>query len=98
VRTENGIRLDRELSRMGWVPEKVTFLELSDPLHYARASDDWPPGTRELAELLDRLHVPLDATPTQTRQILTDNKTPKRKQIILAAKRYRYERSQDGDE
>ncbi len=97
VRTENGIRLDRELSRMGWVPEKVTFLELSDPLHYARANDDWPPGTRELAELLDRLHVPLDATPTQARQVLTDNKTPKRKQLILAAKRYRYERSQGGD-
>ncbi len=56
--------------RMGWVPELVSLEQHADPLAYTIATDSWPAGTREAADLLDRLEVPLDAGRTKVRDAL----------------------------
>lgn len=62
TRTANGLELSRNASRMGWVPEKVTFRQVQDPhLRFVKVGADWPAGTKEIAAILDDLGVPLDA-------------------------------------
>jgi hypothetical protein len=69
--TQNGVQLKRELSRIGWVPEKVTLLKKDSPvLHYIRCTSDDPAGTLEIVQLLDSLNVPGDATNAQSRKAL----------------------------
>ena len=61
--TENGVTLQRHRARMSWVPERVTLKLTESPLGYVPLSfGDWPAGTGEVANMLDRLEVPLDAT------------------------------------
>ena len=88
-KTENGVCLHRDVSRMGWVPDKVTFGMDEDPLRYRRLTDDYPAGTGETANLLDRLDVPLDASSKEAAGRLRDVDEPRRKQVVLAALRYR---------
>jgi len=42
---DNGVALKRELSRMAWVPETVSFKIEDCPLRYVRIAGDWPAGT-----------------------------------------------------
>jgi KaiC/GvpD/RAD55 family RecA-like ATPase len=57
ARTENGLRLRREMSRVSWAPESVNFRQLDDPLRFVRVDEDWPLGTVEVARVLDGLGV-----------------------------------------
>lgn len=91
-RTQNGICLHRELSRMPWVPEKVTFSLTEEPLRFQRLVDDWPAGTKETAEDLDRLAVPTTMSVRAAQQALKDAEMPRRKQVVAAAQRWRRER------
>src|SRR5262249_12901423 len=59
--TDNGVQLKRNVARMGWVPDKVTLRREIEPLRFERVGgEDWPTGTKELAERLDTLGLPLD--------------------------------------
>ena len=89
VPTDSGATLKRDKARMGWVPERVTFAKLDEPLRYERRTDDWPEGTGELANLLDRLKVAPDATAKVVATRLREFGEPRRKQLILAAQRFR---------
>jgi 5S rRNA maturation endonuclease (ribonuclease M5) len=91
--TNGGITLKRDKARMGWVSERIVFAQIDEPLRYERRTDDWPEGTGALANLLDRLAVPLDATSKVCAQRLRDVREPHRKQDILAALRYRHVRN-----
>jgi hypothetical protein len=89
VPSNSGITLKRDKARMGWVPERVVFAKIDDPLRYERRTDDWPEGTGELANLLDRLEVAHDATSKVAIARLREFGEPRRRQLVLAALRFR---------
>jgi len=60
TKTNAGVKLDLDSARMNWVPERVTLGLFPDPTRYARLESDWPEGTGTLANIMDRLELPLD--------------------------------------
>ena len=62
VPMEGGVELRRELARMSWVPEKVALRMDDFPLAYVPAEQGYREGTAALANLMDRLGLPLNAT------------------------------------
>jgi len=96
TRTESGVCLHRDFARMPWVSERVTFGLTEGPLAYRRLADDWPAGTGECANLLDRLGVPLVACAREAQAALRTIDEGRRKQVIVAALRWRRDRA-EGD-
>jgi len=86
---QDGIVLKREPSRIAWVPEKVQFAVASEPLRYARTGEQWPAGTKDVAEVLDRLQVPIDATGNSAVKALRDGGEGRSRAVVLAAQRWR---------
>lgn len=95
TRTQSGICLQRELARMAWVPEKVTFGMTEDPLAYRRLAGDWPAGTNDTVQALDRLGVPLDAAARAAQRTLKEAGQGKRMQVVAAALKWRRERAEE---
>jgi hypothetical protein len=95
-RTQNGLALKRDLSRMAWVPERVTFGRLDEPLRFVRLAEDYPEGTGELANILDRLKVSLDAPVREAQKALRTIDEGRRGVLIQAALRWRRERAEMG--
>ena len=87
--SDNGIILARKLSRLSWVPEKVAFTITSDPLRYVRTGDAYPAGTGEVATLMDRLDIPLDASGNKAMAILKEAGHGHNRAVVLAAARFR---------
>ncbi|HVM10336.1 MAG TPA: AAA family ATPase [Acidimicrobiales bacterium] len=90
-RTEDGIELRREAARMGWVPERVAFHLSTEPLAYKRVAAGWPAGTKEVAELLDKVGVPLDAGERPAGKALREAGHKATQALIRAAIRWRRE-------
>lgn len=90
--TENGVRLQRELARMSWVPESVLLIIEDFPLCYLPAKQDWPEGTATLANILNRLEVPLDATVRAAGTKLREIDEGRRHELVSAALKWRRER------
>jgi KaiC/GvpD/RAD55 family RecA-like ATPase len=95
-KTENGLELRRELSRMSWVPELVHFKRLNDPLTYVRMVFDWPDGTQEVALQMDRLKIPVEVTVKAAQKLLHDHGVSRRTKLVGAAVRWRKQREQNG--
>ena len=90
IATQNGIKLTRELSRMGWVPEEVVLLKKESPyLHYLRATSDVPEGTLELVQMLDSLGVSGDCTNAQARKALRQAGCAAANKAVAACVRWR---------
>jgi hypothetical protein len=89
VRTDDGIKLRRDLARMSWVPEEVAFTITEEPLTFRRAEGAWPDGTRETAALLDTLDVPIGASGRQAQQALKAGGQGRRAEVVRAAQRWR---------
>jgi hypothetical protein len=96
--TENGVTLQRYRARMSWVPERVTFKLNEAPLAYVPLSEDWPAGTGEVANILDRLNVPLGASTREATAALKTIGEGRRRMLVVAALRYRRERAAGGFE
>lgn len=90
-RTQNGVTLHRDVARMAWVPEKVTFKIVEPPLSFEPAPFDWPAGTWETIEVLNRLGVPLSASVKVANAALRDADEGRRTAIVSAALRARRE-------
>lgn len=90
--TENGVTLQRHRTRMSWVPERVTFKLSESPLTYLPLTEDWPAGTGEVANILDRLEVPLDAPRRVASTALRGIDEGRRHDLVTAAMRFRRER------
>ena len=90
--TESGVYLHREKTRMAWVPEKVTFRLDEYPLALTRLASDWPEGTGETANILDRLELPIDASVRTAAAALKAIGEGRRGVLIQAALRWRRER------
>lgn len=89
VKTDDGIELRRELSRIAWAPAKVPFRLHLDPLTYEAAGVAVPHGTREVMDRLDRLGVPLDASCNQAQKALRNAGEGSRRTVVLAAQQAR---------
>lgn len=89
--TQDGIRLDCDAARMGWVPQKVSFRLSDEPLVFKRQAGDWPVGTAATADLLSQLRVPLEATTKQAQAALREADLGRRREIVAAALRWRRE-------
>jgi hypothetical protein len=97
-KTQNGVKLHRELARMSWVPEQVVLHITDNPLCYARMEGDWPEGTSETAIMLDVIdekrkaagQKPL-ATTRMAQKALKDIGEPTRRTVVCAAMRWRSE-------
>lgn len=95
-KTQNGVMLQRDVARMAWVPEKVTFKMSDSPLRYERVAGDWPAGTLEASHALDRCGVPVGASVKVARAALADAGEGRRTLLVSAAQRYRRELSERG--
>jgi KaiC/GvpD/RAD55 family RecA-like ATPase len=97
-RTQNGVHLHREVARMPWVPSNVTFGAFDEPLRHVRLTDDWPEGTDDVARVLDGLGVPLHTSTRAASRALKDAKAGRRRQLVVAAVRWRVQRAELGVE
>lgn len=86
--TDNGVRLKRDLTRISWARESVSFAVTQEPLTYKRAQT-WIAGTLDCAKALDEIGVPLDAPSGDAIKALREAKQGRRKEIVLDALRYR---------
>jgi 5S rRNA maturation endonuclease (ribonuclease M5) len=98
TRTNGGVCLRRDFSRMAWVPATVTFGMAEEPLCYRRLIGDYPEGTGETANLLERLKVPLDASTRVAAAALKAVDEGRRRQVVVAALRFRRDRREAGCE
>lgn len=85
---DNGVRLKRELTRISWAKEVVTFAMTEEPLRYTRAVT-WVAGTKDCANDLEELGVPVDTPANAAIRILRDAKRGRRRDVVLDAIRYR---------
>jgi KaiC/GvpD/RAD55 family RecA-like ATPase len=85
---DNGIALRRELSRIAWAREKVTFARTLEPLRYRQAVT-WAAGTQECARILDEIGYPVDGSGNGAVKALRDAKEGRARDIVLDAVRYR---------
>lgn len=95
VEVDNGLKLEREAARMGWVPEKVTLRKETNPLRFERTDESWPNGTLPTAELLDGLGVPLDVGRDKARSALKTGGHKVENRVLAAALRWRKTKGQN---
>lgn len=96
ARTDNGLELRREASRMGWVPLKVAFRQMSEPLRFVRVAEDWPAGTADVAAILDGLDVPTSVGERPAGQAMRDAGHQRTQSIVRAAQKYRRQATENG--
>lgn len=96
ARTDNGLELRREASRMGWVPLRVAFRQLDEPLRFVRVDEDWPAGTAEVARILDDLEVPPRAGERPAGQALREAGHQAGQYLVRAAQKYRRQVAEQG--
>ncbi len=90
VRDGGAVRMRATHRRVGWAPEVVDLVRHEDPLRHDRAAGTWPPGTKELAAVLDGLEVPDDASRSIARAALkAAGRTGGRNEVLAAALRWR---------
>ncbi len=84
------LKLTRTHTRVPWVPAETTILQLVEPtLCHLVSADAVPAGTNDCALALDELEVPLDATAATAMTSLRKANRGARKQVVLAALKYR---------
>jgi bifunctional DNA primase/polymerase-like protein/AAA domain-containing protein len=99
VATDDGLELRRHASRISWIPPKVALRrhdEIDDLHHTIHLVGAWPAGTRDMADQLDELNVPLSATRREARLALTANQRTATNEILGAALKYRRQRPPEG--
>jgi hypothetical protein len=86
---DNGMVLHRDVARMSWVPEKLTYTICSNPLRYERSAFLWPDGTAPTAKALDELGLPVTVTRREAATALKAAGRGVRNEVVSAAIRYR---------
>lgn len=90
-RVGSSVVLTSKKRRMPWVPARVVFEMTEEPLAYRRAAHDYPPRTAEIANLLNRLEVPLDASGEKALAALRAVEKGCTKGLVLVALQWRRE-------
>lgn len=93
TRTDDGLKLHAHVRRTSAYPHdrylRAYGLDRSEPLRYAVANASWPAGTKEGAELLDRLGVPIGYGRGRTRAMLAEAGESMADGVLSAAIRWR---------
>lgn len=92
ARTDSGAELIRDAARPSWVPERVVFERVTVPaLRYVPVAYAWPAGTKDVADILDGLGLPLDIGVRPATKALRDAGHGRKNEVIRAALKYRRE-------
>jgi hypothetical protein len=87
---EGGVTLKATHRRLGWVPDEVHYRRDEDPvLRHVASADMWPAQTSEIAVLLDRHGVPLDASVRSAVTTLRQAGDCRRQDLIRVALKWR---------
>ncbi len=86
------VTLKRTHSRVPWVPAEIQLQRHTEPLRHVLATGLWPEGTRELADLLDKLDIPIDASSRTAGETLKRAGHGRRNTLIIAALKWRKQR------
>ena len=86
---EGGLKLQKDGSRMGWVPHEVVMHMEDNPLRFVQVDEIWPSGTTAMAELLDKLGVSIDATVRPTIERLREGDHPRKREVVAAGLKWR---------
>jgi hypothetical protein len=89
TKAEGGLTAKRTHTRVRWVPESVAFTQEEEPLRHVIAPESWKMGTKECAEALDRLGVPIDASKRAARRALVEASYKVRNDVLLDALKWR---------
>jgi hypothetical protein len=86
-------------SRVPWVPSKMVLRRETDPaLRHVLSSDSWPAGTKAVADILDELGVPLDASFRAAQEAIRQaTGKGRRTQDVTAALKWRRVQSESGN-
>lgn len=92
-RTETGVAIKRTHSRVSWVPDEIKLdrRETDRGINWTIVADAYPPGTKDVAELLDTLHIPVSASSRQAAKALREAGNGRKNALIVAAQRWRTE-------
>lgn len=86
---DEGLTLKRTHSRIPWVPATVQLQRHGEPLRHTLTTGLWPDGTKDVAQLLDEHHVPLDARTADAMRTLAGSGEGRRRQVVIAALKWR---------
>jgi hypothetical protein len=87
---EGQVVIRRTHTRVPWVPAEVTLRREEEPvLRHVLGPAAWPAGTKDAADILDKLGVPLDATVNMASQALKTVEKGRRRTVIIAALKWR---------
>lgn len=93
-RTDGGCKLRATKRRMSWVPESVSFTRRESPsVSYDPAPVSYPLGTMEVAEILERLSVPVEASTRGAQQALKESGQGRQRKVVVAAQKWRQQRA-----
>jgi hypothetical protein len=91
---DDQVVLKTMFTRVPWVPATVALTrELEPYLRHVLKAESYPAGTKDVADLLDKFEVPLDATRRTAETILRANDCGRRVAVIIAALRFRLARA-----
>jgi hypothetical protein len=88
-KTRGGIVLKRDVARMPWVPDELTYVMRPHPLHFVRLDSAWPAGTDDVARDLDNLGVPLGVGRREASDALRKAGKGRSNGLVSAAVRFR---------
>jgi len=91
-RSPEKVTLNCDVARMPWIPRETQFILAADPVAFHRVVATWPTGTEKVADLLDDLGVPLNASSREGQGALKAAGEGKRREVVVAALRWRHER------
>jgi hypothetical protein len=95
-RTDRGSELVKDVARMSWVPTKVSFARITTGrLRYERVAHLWPAGTEQVADLLDRVGVPVESGERPAGRALRDAGHKSEQRLVRAAVKYRRYRCEE---
>jgi len=94
TRTDDGVRLTRTHSRMSWIPELIELVRHEDDygvwdFRRAAGTGGWPARTKEAAERLDELGLPVNIATRKAAEALKAAGDGFRRQVVNAAVKYR---------
>ena len=89
-KTQGRFAVVNKASRISWVPSRIDLDMSQDPLMFARASDRWPPGTKEKADELDQIKLPIDISKRDAMKAMqAAGRVPGRSEVLCKAIEYR---------
>ena len=97
-RTDDGVKLTRTHSRVGWVPETIdlTYGEDDNGLVTLKATNSatWPAGTKETAAEMDRLGIPVELSQRQAVTAFRDAGGKGKGSLLSKAQKWRQEQAE----